>query len=49
MRVQGGYVSAYERLIAMGARVRWTDLRMTLSGADEAMPRGGIVWSNWEV
>jgi hypothetical protein len=29
--------------------VRWTDLRMTLSGADEVMPRGGIVWSNWEV
>jgi GNAT superfamily N-acetyltransferase len=49
MRVQGGYVAAYERLIAMGARVRWTDLRMTLSGADEAMPKGGIVWSNWEV
>jgi hypothetical protein len=49
MRVQGGYVGAYERLIAMGARVRWTDLRMTLSGADEVMPKGGIVWSNWEV
>jgi GNAT superfamily N-acetyltransferase len=49
MRVQGGYVSAYERLIAMGARVRWTDLRMTLGGADEVMAKGGIVWSNWEV
>jgi len=49
LRVQGGYVRAYERLIACGARVRWTDLRMTVSGAAEPTARGGIVWSNWEV
>jgi hypothetical protein len=36
-------------LIALGARVRWTDLRMTLSGADEPNPAGGMVLSNWEV
>jgi GNAT superfamily N-acetyltransferase len=49
LRVQGAYVHAYERLIALGARVRWTDLRMTLSGADEPAARGGMVLSNWEV
>ena len=49
LRVQGAYLRAYERLIALGARVRWTDLRMTLSGADEPNPAGGMVLSNWEV
>lgn len=49
LRVQGEYVSAYERLIALGARVRWTDLRMALAGAEEPRARTGIVWSNWEV
>ena len=49
LRVQGGYPRAYARLIALGARVRWTDLRMTLSGAEEPTANGGIVWSNWEV
>jgi len=49
LRVQGEYVSAYERLIALGARVRWTDLRMTLATAPERRAERGIVWSNWEV
>lgn len=49
LRVQGEYLKAYERLIALGARVRWTDLRMTLSGSPDLTPRGGLVWSNWEV
>jgi hypothetical protein len=49
LRVQGEYVSAYERLIALGARVRWTDLRMTLGAAPERRAERGIVWSNWEV
>jgi GNAT superfamily N-acetyltransferase len=49
LRVQGEYVKAYERLIALGARVRWTDLRMTLSGSRDLAPRAGLVWSNWEV
>jgi len=31
-----------------GARVRWTDLRMTLRGYEE--PRvNGVVLSNWEI
>ncbi len=49
LRAQSEYVRAYERLIALGARVRWTDLRMTVTGAPEPHAPGGIVWSNWEV
>jgi hypothetical protein len=29
--------------------VRWTDLRMSLAGYGEKMPRSGIVLSNWEI
>jgi hypothetical protein len=47
--VQGEYVEAYQRLIHLGARVRWTDLRMSLAGAAEPRAATGIVWSNWEV
>jgi GNAT superfamily N-acetyltransferase len=47
--VQGDYVRAYQRLIAMGARVRWTDLRMATGGYEEVKPEAGIVWSNWEI
>ena len=32
LRVQGEYPAMYQRLIALGARVRWTDLRMSLGG-----------------
>src|SRR5690606_21719451 len=35
IRVQGDYLEVYARLIARGARVRWTDLRMTLAGYAE--------------
>jgi hypothetical protein len=49
LRVQGEYVEAYQRLIQLGARVRWTDLRMSLAGASEPRAVTGIVWSNWEV
>jgi hypothetical protein len=49
-RVQTEYLSEYERLVAMGARVRWTDLRMTLAGFEERRANGGgVVWSNWEI
>jgi GNAT superfamily N-acetyltransferase len=48
-RVQGEYVEAYRRLVAMGARVRWTDLRMTVDGFAEPVPEDGVVWSNWEI
>jgi GNAT superfamily N-acetyltransferase len=48
-RVQGEYDGLYRRLVAMGARVRWTDLRMTHAGYPEVKPPVGVVWSNWEI
>jgi len=49
VRVQGDYPAAYQALIAMGARVRWTDLRMTLAGHAEVIPASGVIFSNWEI
>jgi GNAT superfamily N-acetyltransferase len=49
VRVQGDYEQAYARLIAMRARVRWSDLRMTLAGHPERKPERGMVLSNWEI
>lgn len=49
LRVQGDYLRTYQRLIEIGARVRWTDLRMALAGYDEQHPRGALVLSNWEI
>jgi GNAT superfamily N-acetyltransferase len=48
-RVQGEYPSMYQKLISMGARVRWTDLRMALDGFAESVPTRGILLSNWEI
>ncbi|HEX4933299.1 MAG TPA: GNAT family N-acetyltransferase [Gemmatimonadaceae bacterium] len=48
IRVQGEYGEAYRALVALGARVRWTDLRMVMAGSPE--PRAaGMVLSNWEI
>ena len=50
IRVQGQYGEVYRRLIARGARVRWTDLRMSVHEYAESRPTaGGIVLSNWEI
>ena len=51
IRMQGGYSNLYGQLIKRGARVRWTDLRMTLAGHPEpAQAQGaGVVLSNWEI
>ena len=49
IRVQGGYEAAYRQLVNIGARVRWTDLRMSLAGYEEERPAEGIVLSNWEI
>jgi GNAT superfamily N-acetyltransferase len=49
LRVQGDYIGTYQRLIEMGARLRWTDLRMALAGYDEQHPTGALVLSNWEI
>lgn len=48
VRLQTEYDELYRRLIQRGARVRWTDLRMTLAGHPERRD-GGIVLSNWEI
>ena len=49
LRVQGEFRGVYQRLIALGARVRWTDLRMSLAGYEEHRPATGVVLSNWEI
>jgi GNAT superfamily N-acetyltransferase len=49
IRVQGAYSGAYRLLMRRGARVRWTDLRMTAFGHAEAIPTEGVVFSNWEI
>lgn len=49
LRLQGEYGSVFRRVVAYGARVRWTDLRMVLSGYEERMPAAGVALSNWEI
>lgn len=49
VRVQGQYESAYRNLIGRGARVRWTDLRMSADGYTEKRAERGVVLSNWEI
>jgi GNAT superfamily N-acetyltransferase len=49
IRLQGEYGDAYRDLVNIGARVRWTDLRMSLGGHEERRPAAGIVLSNWEI
>jgi GNAT superfamily N-acetyltransferase len=49
MRLQGEYLSTYQRVTAMGGHVRWTDLRMSLNGYGERRPEVGVVLSNWEI
>jgi GNAT superfamily N-acetyltransferase len=49
IRLQGDYPEAFRTLVALGARVRWTDLRMSASGWHEVPPVEGMVLSNWEI
>ncbi|HTE44726.1 MAG TPA: GNAT family N-acetyltransferase [Gemmatimonadaceae bacterium] len=49
LRLQGEFLTTYQRVIALGGRVRWTDLRMSLNGFAEAPPVAGLVLSNWEI
>lgn len=49
VRVQGEFRGVFRTLVARGARVRWTDLRMTLGGHDEVPPAAGVALSNWEI
>ena len=49
LRLQGEFLSAYQRAIALGGHVRWTDLRMSLAEYEERPPARGLVLSNWEI
>lgn len=49
LRMQGRYSALYRQLIGRGARVRWTDLRMTLAGHPEPELTSGVILSNWEI
>ena len=49
IRLQGDYPDAYRQLVRLGARVRWTDLRMSAHGWSEVAPASGLLLSNWEI
>jgi GNAT superfamily N-acetyltransferase len=49
LRMQGEFIRTYQRIVALGAHVRWTDLRMSLVGYEERRPESGLVISNWEI
>jgi len=48
-RMQSDYSEAYRQVVALGAHVRWSDLRMSLTGYEEQRPATGMVFSNWEI
>ncbi len=50
VRCQTVFAPAYTVLVRRGYHVRWTDLRMTLTGFPEArVPEDEILFSNWEI
>jgi GNAT superfamily N-acetyltransferase len=49
IRAQTAYADAYQSLMARGYQVRWTDLRMYLTGYAERQPKAGVLYSNWEI
>lgn len=49
VRLQGEYPDAYRTFVALGARVRWTDLRMSAYGWNEVPVSEGMILSNWEI
>lgn len=49
LRLQGEFERAYQRVIALGGHVRWTDLRMSFVEYEEHRPEHGLVLSNWEI
>jgi GNAT superfamily N-acetyltransferase len=49
IRCQTEFTLPYLRLIDLGYRVHWTDLRMLLQGYPQRAPSEGIVMSNWEI
>jgi len=49
IRCQTEFTNPYLRLIDLGYRVHWTDLRMLLQGYPQRFPGEGILMSNWEI
>lgn len=49
IRCQTEFTQPYLRLIDLGYRVHWTDLRMLLQGYPQRVPAQGILMSNWEI
>jgi len=49
VRMQGEFDEGFRALMTLGARVRWTDLRMVLAGHAERSVSRGIALSNWEI
>ena len=49
IRCQTEFSAAYLKLIELGYRVHWTDLRMLLQGYPQRSPGEGIMMSNWEI
>jgi GNAT superfamily N-acetyltransferase len=49
IRCQTEFSAAYLKLIGLGYRVHWTDLRMLLLGYPQRLPDAGILMSNWEI
>lgn len=48
-RMQSEFAEAFRQMVAIGAHVRWSDLRMSLDGYRERRPEQGMVLSNWEI
>jgi len=49
IRCQTEFSAAYLKLIELGYRVHWTDLRMLLQDYPQRVPGQGILMSNWEI
>jgi GNAT superfamily N-acetyltransferase len=49
LRLQSEYLTPFQRIIALGGHIRWTDLRMSLGGYEERRPVRGFALSNWEI
>jgi GNAT superfamily N-acetyltransferase len=49
IRCQTEFAEAYLKLIQLGYRVHWTDLRMLLQAYPQRSPVAGVLMSNWEI
>jgi hypothetical protein len=49
IRCQTEFTQAYLKLIELGYRVHWTDLRMLLQDYPQRSPGKGVLMSNWEI